>query len=529
MKNRLRQAALLLGALSGGSFLALMITFYMGTPQPSTNFLNVVNQPALEASDNEKAWTIYRDLWIKHGFSEGGGFDLREIFRQDESGKVTGGMLRPSDGEAWHAATTKLESLADLLEGFRVGGVRPSFGVPLYIDTTQYSEEDFQALFPRRDGKPNLAKRSKQDSIANRTMISIPLPHVQSMRHAARLLVFDTRWAIEQGDFERATRNVEALLGISFQVTDSKILVASFVGFFVHSLALDAIEECMRANVGFSDQQLSRIQAAISRVRIEDMIDLNGERAMFMDVIQHAYTDDGNGDGRVTAAGLKLWEEVSALTINGVHSKGREWTMKSVLRQSLAPTSILFMASRKQLTDRANGLYDRVGQAVQAADGDKALGEIESEIKDLPVGYEPIKLLFPAFLQVRQAMVRTLANSNGALAAVAVIRYQRQHGRLPETLNDLVGEFLEQVPLDPLDGQPLRYQRTDDGFVIYSVGVNQTDDGGQVVLIRPDGLVVRDPSQEANPNELRPLPASSYVMSYKYPGDWILWPRNSEQ
>jgi hypothetical protein len=40
---------------------------------------------------------------------------------------------------------------------------------------------------------------------------------------------------------------------------------------------------------------------------------------------------------------------------------------------------------------------------------------------------------------------------------------------------------MEKIPHDVIGGQPLHYRRTDDGqFVLYSVGWNETDDGGVV-------------------------------------------------
>ena len=38
--------------------------------------------------------------------------------------------------------------------------------------------------------------------------------------------------------------------------------------------------------------------------------------------------------------------------------------------------------------------------------------------------------------------------------------------------------MLEAVPLDPYDGQPLRYRRLADGIAVYSIGKNGVDDGG---------------------------------------------------
>jgi len=47
-------------------------------------------------------------------------------------------------------------------------------------------------------------------------------------------------------------------------------------------------------------------------------------------------------------------------------------------------------------------------------------------------------------------------------------------------LDALVPQFLSRVPHDVIDGQPLRYHRTADQFVLYSVGWNERDDGGQI-------------------------------------------------
>jgi hypothetical protein len=80
---------------------------------------------------------------------------------------------------------------------------------------------------------------------------------------------------------------------------------------------------------------------------------------------------------------------------------------------------------------------------------------------------------------------QTLANE--AQIACALERYRLAHGEYPETLNALVPQFIEKLPHDIIGGQPLHYRRTDNGqFLLYSVGWNEMDDGGQVVS-KPDG------------------------------------------
>jgi len=55
------------------------------------------------------------------------------------------------------------------------------------------------------------------------------------------------------------------------------------------------------------------------------------------------------------------------------------------------------------------------------------------------------------------------------------------HGQFPDSLEALAPQFIEKLPHDIINGEPLKYRRTDDGrFVLYSVGWNEVDDGGML-------------------------------------------------
>ena len=58
-----------------------------------------------------------------------------------------------------------------------------------------------------------------------------------------------------------------------------------------------------------------------------------------------------------------------------------------------------------------------------------------------------------------QRVMRAETTKQMAIAAIALKRYQLKHGNYPPDLNSLVPEFVSKVPLDPVDGQPLRYRR----------------------------------------------------------------------
>jgi hypothetical protein len=67
------------------------------------------------------------------------------------------------------------------------------------------------------------------------------------------------------------------------------------------------------------------------------------------------------------------------------------------------------------------------------------------------------------------------------IVELAVRAFQLHRGDLPDQLEELTPEVLADLPVDPFDpqGLPLRYLRTNDGYVLYSIGADGDDDGGR--------------------------------------------------
>ena len=78
----------------------------------------------------------------------------------------------------------------------------------------------------------------------------------------------------------------------------------------------------------------------------------------------------------------------------------------------------------------------------------------------------------------------SLAFLRCGIAAVAVERYRLAHGHWPDRLEDLIPAYLSKIPIDPFDGQPLRFRRLKDGVIIYTVGEDQKDEGGRRIRIK---------------------------------------------
>jgi hypothetical protein len=73
----------------------------------------------------------------------------------------------------------------------------------------------------------------------------------------------------------------------------------------------------------------------------------------------------------------------------------------------------------------------------------------------------------------------TLARLRCDYVALAVERFRLAHRRLPLSPVELVPDFLDRLPLDPFDGQPMHYVVRETGYTVYSVAQNRRDDGGE--------------------------------------------------
>jgi hypothetical protein len=98
-------------------------------------------------------------------------------------------------------------------------------------------------------------------------------------------------------------------------------------------------------------------------------------------------------------------------------------------------------------------------------------------------GFRPYRMLsdltLPSLNKFPQRGDRLLASTRLAGAVCALERYRIANGTYPKTLPELTPRFATALPTDPVNGAPLRYQLESDGtFTLYSIGLNQKDDGG---------------------------------------------------
>jgi hypothetical protein len=98
--------------------------------------------------------------------------------------------------------------------------------------------------------------------------------------------------------------------------------------------------------------------------------------------------------------------------------------------------------------------------------------------KKVPRYYVVSRMILPALGRIFSVGQRHMARCDSARVALACLRYRTKHGRLPATVAALTPDFLEALPPDPFTGKALHYRRDAEGFVVYALGENKKDDGG---------------------------------------------------
>ena len=60
--------------------------------------------------------------------------------------------------------------------------------------------------------------------------------------------------------------------------------------------------------------------------------------------------------------------------------------------------------------------------------------------------------------------------------ALAMSGYRAQNNTYPGTLEELIPEYIDRIPVDPYDGKPLKMRSVEGGLDLYSVGSEKEED-----------------------------------------------------
>jgi hypothetical protein len=96
-----------------------------------------------------------------------------------------------------------------------------------------------------------------------------------------------------------------------------------------------------------------------------------------------------------------------------------------------------------------------------------------------------------AFIRADVMCDRGAASRGMTVICLALSNYKAEKGKYPQKLADLSPAYLKALPLDPFTGKDFIYKPVQTGYIIYSVGENGIDSGGQGRQPGCDNIAVR--------------------------------------
>lgn len=100
------------------------------------------------------------------------------------------------------------------------------------------------------------------------------------------------------------------------------------------------------------------------------------------------------------------------------------------------------------------------------------------------------RMVLPTVENATSRIISTQAMAHLTVTALALQRYKLAHAEYPQSLTDLGPGFLPVLPLDPFDGNTLRYEPlSTGGYLLYAIGPDGADDNGDATKPKRRGLL----------------------------------------
>ena len=267
---------------------------------------------------------------------------------------------------------------------------------------------------------------------------------------------------LHAGDSEGAAQDIDTVLRIADHLHEEPSLIMSLVANSLIATSMQPVWEGLGAHT-FSDADLAVISAAMSRIDFDKAYSraMRGERIFSIDLTEVQLDTDGGifpkelDFGPLGVVDLRMGRFLSTLAPDGFYYQ--------ILALQAEFVQEHFVEAGLNIES-----YDELQKIVDQGSPKKTLS-----------GEYVWRLMRGSYTAVPRKALQVRAEVENARIALALERFRLKGGSYPGRLAELVPAYLDKVPPDPItNGERIYRVKTDGTPVVYSVGLNRKDDGG---------------------------------------------------
>ncbi len=341
------------------------------------------------------------------------------------------------------------------------------------------------AIFKQATKKPYCWwKREAKDNV----MYNMLLPELSKIKRFCYLLCWRAKLATSQGRIDDAFDDIFSCYRAGMHYKGPRKLIEQLAGVATEAFACNTSLAILQES-NINSDKLRSFQNEFEKLIESDTftLDFRVEKFTMDDIIQRSFTDNGCGSGHLIPGKINI--PSLSLDIGDIVLFDDERKM-NLEDYGISLGFALIGHDRRTIAEKFRKTYDNFEKWAEMTPYQKhqmnfnidcELGRANaSSLKRMRNPFYYIKILMPASDWIIGRSYLVKVQCEAVVTVLAILRYKQDKGEYPEMLNQLVkAGYLKQIPIDPYSDKPLVYRKTDGNFILYSVGLDFTDDGGE--------------------------------------------------
>lgn len=305
--------------------------------------------------------------------------------------------------------------------------------------------------------------------------------HLVFIFRLSDLFTVRARLELAFGNTHEASADIVNALNLARTLDNEPMLISQISNSAVRSRAYNVIETGIAHHL-WTGAELQSFEQTLSKISpIKNLVvALRGERAGCNTTIEAALRS-GNPSG--------LFRALPSDSDDSAPTESQRKLMQLITRVYLTRDQALY-----------NNLIQSCIDEIDSANKTGISREVLSQLGD-KARSAPGKFLYPltkmCFDPLAQAVTRSLQGEENLrllTVACALERYRIANHAYPETLDQLVPQYLKEVPTGVLAGQSLKYRESNGRFLLWTAGWDGVDENGKSSRGKPEiGDWVCDP------------------------------------